>query len=199
MPRPDVQVMQTNIAAVYALALRSDISAGKRWYPMAHAIVCEWAEFHGRSIANVASIIAAISPQCAWERNLIIADDVLNHRPASIGGAIHSFLRIAERMRDDRSGNPAAYFKIGCKVLSFAANLAGNFDIVTVDTHGAQIALNDPAGNLRVDTWTRYEPVARAYVQAAHALKVKPAHLQAITWLTWKRLYPHKQNQRRAF
>lgn len=191
--------MRHNIMSVYRVATREDISQGLAWYPRAHAIIREWADTFDRPIANVACVVAALSPQMEWKRNLIIAADVLAGDPPSIGGSIQRFVRIAERIRDDRATDTANYFLQGCKVRSFAANLAGNFDLVTVDTHGAQIAAGSPLANLRVDTWRRYEPVARAYVDAATLARIRPSELQAITWLTWKRLYPHKQNQRREF
>lgn len=182
--------MRHNILAVYRQSTREDITQGLTWYPRAHAIITEWAGTFERSIANVACVVAALSPQCAWNRNIIIAADILAGNPPSIGGAIHSFVRIAERIRDDRATQLDGYFKVACKVRSFAANLAGNLDVVTVDTHGAQIAAGSPRANLRVDRWRRYEPVASAYVDAAHYAGIRPSELQAITWLTWKRLYP---------
>lgn len=179
-----------NIVAVYRLATTDERTRGAQWYPLAHHIVLEWADTFGRSIANVACVIAALSPQIEWTRNLVIADDLLHGNPPSIGGVILRSVRIAERIRDDHATDTASYFKQGCKVRSFAANLAGNLNVVTVDTHGAQIAAGSPTSNLRVDTWRRYEPVASAYVEASRRLQIKPSELQAITWLTWKRLYP---------
>ena len=188
--RPTTDAMVANIAGVFSQASADERSRGERWYPLAHAIVCEWADSYGRSIANVASIIAAISPQCEWSRNLIIADDVLAGRAPSIGGALQANLRNAERIRDERLPNTLTVFKVGCKVANFAVNLAGDYvNAVTVDTHAAQIAAGSPAANLRVGTWAQYEPVASAYKLAAGRLGIEPATLQAITWVTWKRLY----------
>lgn len=193
--------MVQNIAHVYSLATDSERLDGAAWYPNAHSIVVEWADFYGRSIANVACIVAALSPQVEWSRNLIIAEDILRGWQPSIGGSILRFVRTAERIRDERATDTEHYFAQGCKVRSFAANLAGNWQIVTVDTHGAQIAAGDPAANLRVDTWKRYEPVARAYVDAATRIRIEPATLQATVWLAWKRLYPasRKRNIRRRW
>lgn len=204
--RPTALQMVNNIATVFEQSFESEREDGRLWYPRAHKIVCDWAETFERSIANVACVVAALSPQCEWERNLIIADDILRGDQPSIGGAIHSFVRIAERVRDDRAWGLRPYFKQGCKVQSFAANLAGNYDIVTVDTHACEIAVGSLDGRVRVDKWQTYGPVALAYVDAAHALDcdLKPAELQAITWLTWKRLHPrtekiqHRSKQTRA-
>jgi hypothetical protein len=187
--------MMTNIAAVFQQSTEDEKQRGSDWYPLAHGIVVEWADTFGRSIANVACVVAALSPQVEWSRNLIIADDVLHGHKPSIGSYIRSNLVKAERIRDDNATDTAEYFAQGCKVRSFAANLAGNFDVVTVDTHAGQIAANDPTANVRVDTWKRYEPVASAYVDAADRLHVLPSTLQAVTWLTWKRLYPPQRKR----
>ena len=187
---PTHTAMVHNITSVYRLATSQEHANGIDWYPNAHRIVCEWAETFERSIANVACVVAALSPQMEWKRNLVIAADILAGNPPSIGGSIHRFVSIAERIRDDRATDTAPYFINGCKVRSFAANLAGSLSTVTVDTHGAQIAAGCPTANLRVDIWRRYEPVARAYVDAAKRAHVRPSELQAVTWLVWKRLYP---------
>jgi hypothetical protein len=193
--------MVDNIIGVYRQATQDERNRGAQWYPLAHEIVIEWATHFDRSIANVACVIAALSPQVEWSRNLIIADDVLHGNVPSIGSYIRSNLVKAERIRDDNATDTADYFLQGCKVRCFAANLAGNYDLVTVDTHAGQIAANNPAANVRVDTWRRYEPVSSAYLAAAKRLRIKPATLQAITWLTWKRLYPagSKRNLRRRW
>jgi hypothetical protein len=184
-----------NILDVYDRATVDEQTRGAKWYPLAHGIVVEWAETFGRSIANVACIVAAISPQVEWSRNLIIADDVLHGNPPSIGGAIQSFVRTAERIRDDNATQLDGYFKVGCKVRSFAANLAGDYTVATIDTHAAQIAAGNPKANLRVDTWKRYEPVASAYVDAAKEIGIHPATVQAVTWLAWKRLFPPERKR----
>ena len=194
--KPSHTAMVRNILAVYRSANTDDIERGSKWYPLAHGIVTEWADTFGRSIANVASVIAAISPQCEWNRNLVIADDLLHHNPPSIGGALQVNLRKAEQIRDENLPNTLTVFKVGCKVANFAANLAGDWtNAVTVDTHAAQIAAGSVALNLKVGTWKQYEPVARAYQDAARRVNLEPAILQAIVWVTWKRLYPAAQKR----
>lgn len=181
--------MVRNILSLYRLSTNEDVERGASWYPNNTALLREWAAHFKRPLANVACIVAAVSVQCEWSRNLIIADDILHGHPPSIGGAIRRFVDVAERIRDDRATDTADYFKQGPKVRSFAANLAGNYEVVTVDTHAAQIAAGCPTKDIRVDTWKRYEPVARAYVDAAHTAGLPPAYLQGITWHTWKRTY----------
>ena len=202
MSRPTHAAMVRAILAVYAQAEQADLDDGRTWYPRAHALVVQWAETFGRSIANVASVVAALSPQVDWSSNLVIAADVLHGNPPSLNGYIRTNLAKACTIRDEHLPNTLSVFKQGCKVANFAANLAGNWTTaVTVDTHAAQVAAGSPLANLRVDTWLRYEPVHAAYCAAARRVGMPPAFLQAITWHTWKRLYPRdrKRNIRRQW
>lgn len=182
------QHMRDNIAHVYSLATREDIARGSQWYPLAHNIVTEWADTFGRSIANVACIVSALSPQNEWSRNLLQASDILQGNAPAIGGILAN-IRKAQAIRDDNATDTLAYFPTGFKVRAFACNLAGDSAIVTVDTHALQIAASDPIARLTIRSWSQYADIAGAYVDTARKLGLEPATLQAITWVTWKRLY----------
>jgi len=182
--------MVGNIRAVYARATATEREDGRSWYPRAHAIMCEWSETYGYSIATVACVTAALSPQVEWTRNVIMADDILAGRPPSIGGYLRTNRDKAERVRDERLSNLTTVFKGGPKVNNFAANLAGDYyNAVTIDAHAAQIALDEPTYNAGL-SWAKYAVFATAYFQAARELGMAPAELQATVWLTWKRMYP---------
>ncbi len=182
---------------VYAKAEPAEITAGVGWYPNANAIVREWAGHYRYTVDTTAGVVAALSPQLEWERNLIIADDVLAGRNPSIGGVLHSNLRKAEIIRDsDWKSSKATIgarmleiFPGGPKVNNFACNLAGDLSYVTVDTHAAQAGLNDPLAVVRL-AWTQYRIFAACYTRAAEKAGRTPAEFQAIVWCVWKRLYP---------
>jgi hypothetical protein len=185
-----------NLLKVCRKAEPEDISAGVDWYPKAQAIVREWTSHYRYSVDTVACVTAALSPQLEWTRNLIIADDVLAGRYPSIGGVLHSNLRKAEQLRDtdwktDRltiGPRMLEVFPGGPKVNSFAYNLAGDMNIVTVDTHAVQAALNDPLITLGIP-WTPYRIFGECYAVAARKVDRQPAEFQAIVWYIWKRLY----------
>lgn len=166
----------------------ADTAEGADWYPQAHRIMLEWADHYGYSIATVACVTSALSPQCSWPRNLIIADDILANRVPSIG-ALKANVTKATAIRDARASTTLGYFKSAPKVASFAANLMGDYSLVTVDTHMIQAALADVEVVLGLK-WSAYEAFATAYVNAAHAVDVEPAIFQAVLWHTWKRLFP---------
>jgi len=181
--------MIRNLSLLYRARTPQDDALGRAWYPNAHRIVTDWSDSYQLPIATVASVIAAISPQCVWERNLILADDVLAERAPSVYGALPANLAKAQRIRANRATDITAYFKSGPKVSSFACNLAGDWDIVTVDTHAAQAALNDVESTVSLKP-TVYADFAEAYRHAAWGLDILPAHFQATIWHMWKRLYP---------
>ena len=187
--------IQRNLLRLYREKSKADNTLGRAWYPKAHNIVCEWADTYGYSIATVACVIAAISPQCSWDRNLIIADDVLAGRAVSIGGALNANLTKARRILADRSGQITPYFPYGPKVASFACNLAGDYQEATIDTHAMQAGLNDVQATYTLK-WRPYAVFAQCYVNAAKVIGIDPATFQAIIWHIWKRKYPHGTKQK---
>jgi hypothetical protein len=208
--------MTDNLRRGYRAVTDSDRELGLAWYPEAQRITREWASHYRYSVETVACIIAAISPQVEWTRNLVIADDVLARRMPSVGGVIHTNLRKAEALRDsdyrsDLRDNDGALlwgldlrmleqFKAGPKVLNFARNLSGNMDAITIDTHAFQCALNDPLST-QIPRATIYPHIAECYRRVADEVGLAPAIFQAILWHYWKRLYPRvwKQQNRRQW
>jgi hypothetical protein len=193
--------MARNIAHVYSLATEKERSDGRAWYPTANGIMREWSRTYGRTVANVAALTAALSPQLRWEINLIAAADVLAGATDPSQPVIGANWRKARRIADERLESVLNKYPYGPKVTSFAANLAGDYSAVTVDTHASQIALGSPTANGRLNTFKDYAPYVAAYTLAASHLNLNPSELQAITWLTWKRMYPaaDKRTLRRAW
>jgi len=191
----EIPRMTSNLRQLYRRhATVADRDTGLMWYPKAHRIVCDWAHTYDRSITNVACVIAAVSPQIDWPRNLIVADDILAGRSPSVGGCLPANVCKAERVRDERVSTLLDIFPHGPKVNHFARNLAGDFSVVTVDSHGLQAALDDVL-SIRTLRWSAYTAVASAYIRAAAQLALQPADLQAIIWVTWKRLHPTAQKR----
>ena len=70
---PHHRTMVANLKRLYRRSTAEDRYAGVQWYPSARRIVREWATHYHYHDSTVACVIAAISPQCPWERNLVIA------------------------------------------------------------------------------------------------------------------------------
>lgn len=194
---PTQETMVANILRTYNRALPGDVATGLEWYPEANRIMREWSHSTGRSVANVAAVTAALSPQLRWERNLILADDLIHGREPSINGVIRTNWDKASALYTWQLEDTRFVFKQGPKVHNFSHNLEGDYSYVTVDTHAAEIAAGMPLAGMSVGTEARYNKVVQAYRAAGQESGLSPAMIQAVTWVTWKRMYPHKQSERR--
>jgi hypothetical protein len=181
--------MRRNLTTVYRRVTPADRDAGLAWYPHARDIVRSFATAYGIHDATVACVIAALSPQCEWSRNIVVAEDLLAGRGPSIGGPLLANITKAQRIINDRAIDTVAYFKAGPKVFHFARNLMGDASAITVDTHAAQCAIADPAQAIGL-TWPHYDRIATAFRDVANRQELAPCDLQAVLWVTWKRLYP---------
>ena len=181
-----------NLVTLYTHSSQHAHEQGSAWYPEARRIVREWSESYLLPVECVAMVVAAISPQCEWPRNLIIADDVLAGRAQSVGGALHRNVAKARTLRDradNRLDVMMSFFPHGPKVNSFAHNLAGFDNVVTVDTHAIQAAFDDVRVNVTL-AWTPYRIIAESYAETARHVGIAPATLQATIWHAWKERYP---------
>lgn len=207
MPRcqfdPRRDEIKRNLITLYHRAQPIDVEDGEFWYRTAQRIVTEWASTYRLHDATVACVVAAISPQCEWSRNLIIADDILAGREPSIGGALYACIRKAESLRDSVGSillesvehRMRLSFPCGPKVNNFARNLAGDMNAVTIDGHACQAGLNDPTADYRLG-WYPYSVFADCYRETAIKVGRSPAVFQAILWHTWKALYPRMVKNR---
>ena len=66
-----------NIVAKFTLATTAEVVAGSRWYTESYAIARRIANLHDLSPVRVAAVIAALSPNNRWERNIEDAENVI--------------------------------------------------------------------------------------------------------------------------
>lgn len=181
-----------NLSNLYRLSNADDIDLGLAWYPTARVTVHAWAKHFDVSPLTVACVIAAVSPQCVWMRNLELAYDVLAERSLSPGFALHGFVAKARVLRQltvqDVGEAMRTAFSGGFKVNAFARNLSGDNDVVTVDGPAAQAAVN-AITRVRTDRLFIYNTIAYAYMDTAFAHGIVACDFQAILWHTWKRRY----------
>lgn len=155
----------------------------------------DWAEFYSVPLAVAANVTAALSPQCEWKRNLIVADEVLSGRDvASVThGPLPANVVKACAIRDARILEVSSVFKSAPKVESFAANLAGEYHYaVTIDAHAIEATWADASltESSRRATWPQYLLYATYYAEAARMAREVPAFFQAVVWVVWKRENP---------
>ena len=196
----------TSILGTYHLANDQERSDGKQWYAQAHQAALSLSGPFACGVVTSAGVIAALSPNNKWERNLKDAQTLLDTFK-TLGAYAASQVRVSTF--DNNKAKALAILKLqsptvadvstvlnGLKIMAFYRCILGDSQVVCVDGHAYSIW----AGELITTTKTPkinprlYARIAADYTQAAQLIstphnRIKPAELQAITWLTHKRLF----------
>lgn len=147
-------------------------AAGAAWYPSEAGWIAAAAQRAGAPVWNATAAYAALSPRLQLGRNRIALVAMLEGQRPS--GVFTNSVNTAKRCLLD-GGLPS-----GPKVHSFARNLLGDSEAVTVDVW-AMKAAGFPGAS--PGTAKRYATIARTYQGAAKRLGIEPRTLQAATWL----------------
>ena len=193
-----------NILAVYDLATTGERREGMEWYNRANRVAADIASEHGISLETAAGVIAALSPNNRWERNVVDAENVI--RAYSIGGAEE-----AERVKVCTYGKMRtkaiqileatsivdhASILNGRKITAFYECIIGRQDAVCIDGHAYSIWFGDRLTMKQVPNIGKklYAEIVSDYVEAARILSedgtsVTAFEVQAVTWCAWRRLH----------
>ena len=175
--------LTARILRLYDATDETTRTLGLAWYADANAECVKLAEEFGIRVAQAIGIVAALSPNMRWERNIIAAEEFLRGSrsityPANVAKA--------ERILAD---NDPLDVLGGNKVRSFYVNIlsSGNDESVTVDGHAfnAALGIRQPIAKAIV-TDRRYRIIAKAYRNAATKRGITPPAMQAIVWLAWR-------------
>jgi len=172
-----------NIIAVWEEASIAQHESGMGWYDEAHEIA---RDISGDIAWKGAGVLAALSPNKAWNMNIILA------RRAFRDGQASGSMGVACAKADQILGGaePLSVMGNGLKTRNFYLNILNPSDPfpVTIDRHAYDVALGvRNAENKRLSlTQKRYDAFARVYREAAHTLGVLPQQVQAVTWETWR-------------
>lgn len=154
--------------------------AGEYWYADARKYVTDLAQIGGLTTRQVAGIVAALSPQTTWERNLAGAVAVVAAKRGKRGmpraSLYDSNSRKAWKIASGRV-QPEDVLG-GPKVIPFYKNLTGDESEVTVDTW-----IWKGAGMGKTLTAARHRAIVRAYRVVARRMRLTPAQVQAIDWV----------------
>jgi len=186
-----------NILKTYRKATHSDIASGVEWYDRAKREAKGISKELGLPIATVVGVMAALSPNNRWERN--VKDTYVMCKAFVEGYDIEDFKvstynamkQKAWSILEDRlsvDGDILSRLN-GQKIRSFYSNIIG-LDEVTVDGHALNIARGYREGLTSDKTnigKKLYKELQEAYVKAAKRAGVAPHEMQAITWTVWKR------------
>ena len=196
-----------NILAVFALATAGELQEGREWYHRANRVSAEIASAHGISLETAAGVIAALSPNNRWERNIVDAENII--RAYSIGGADEAQnVKVCTygKMKDKAIAILEAPHHLhhedilnGRKITAFYLCIIGCKDSCCIDGHAYSIWFGDRLTMKQVPNIGKklYAEICSDYVEAAAILRgtgsrfsdLTAYEVQAITWVTWRRLH----------
>lgn len=191
----DHERMIHNITSVYRDADETQHAEGLLWYPNAQKAAHDIAIKYDIAVYLVVAVIAALSPNNKWSRNVTNADALIG---AFIRGdgidsvKVSTYHKMKAKAWDILAARPdydgAKKMLKGQKITSFFMDIMGEFN-VTIDGHarniayGERVGLTDDRTNIGV---REYRALQAAYEEAARRLGLMPYQLQAITWRVWR-------------
>ncbi|ATN94077.1 N-glycosylase [Mycobacterium phage Kumao] len=185
-----VEEMAIRISTLWESAEQWMRNAGASWYVDAHTWAERTADETGHTVEQVAAVIAAYSPRTRWIDNLLDADNLLRGKDKRNGVMAENHKRALRILASDnpvyalRGTNPEKL--TAPKIWSFAQNILGNGNAVTVDIWAARAALGDVTTEQAEQTlsWAgAYERISDAYRKAAANAGVAPSTMQAAVWI----------------
>ena len=191
----DHERMMYNITCVYRDADEDQHAEGLLWYEQAKREAYHIAMKHDVPVYITVAVIAALSPNNKWARNLVNADALIGafvNGDGLLSVKVSTYHKMKQKAWDILMARPSyngakAMLK-GQKITSFFCDIMGEFN-VTIDGHarniayGERIGLTDARTNLGV---REYRALQAAYEAAARRVGLMPYQLQAITWRVWR-------------
>ena len=203
MSYSELSVNAREIVARFTLATTQEVELGLAWYPSAAAICTRMDNKYGVPFDVVAAVIAALSPNVKWEDNVIAAELMLKVYAA--GGSDDDLNAITMRAYGQnqelatkilRAGDPSLL--TGPKRKEFYnCIIYPLMNDVCIDTHAYSVWLGQRvtvhkvpnlAGKLRQTIKQDYRD-ATAFINGELDEQYTAATIQAVTWVTHKRIH----------
>lgn len=172
-----------NILSVFDSAALGDLASGMFWYADAHALANELSP---GDVWRGAGVIAAFSPVCPWDRNVMLAREAF--RTGNATGHTKAMCGQAQRILD---GEHTLDVLNGDKVRAFASAIAtnGKSDVATIDRHAYDIAMGKVFADKERKIGRRvFREMSAAYNEAARLRSIETAEMQAVTWVVWRKM-----------
>ena len=195
------------IVAKFTLATSQEVQLGCDWYPSALSIAARIGEKYDVSAQTVAGVIAALSPNNRWERNIIDAENIIKCWAA--GGTRSDLLAVKVctygKMKEKAIDILTTPIGVNIKETLKGKKIVEFFNCITnpllndvcIDGHaysvwfGQRLTMKEvpPIGvKLRAQIKTDYRD-ATAFINEELSEHFTPADIQAITWVTHKRIH----------
>ena len=193
-----------NIVAKFTLATTVEVQQGTQWYKNAAAIAERIGKMHNLSIFRVAAVIAALSPNNKWERNVQDAENMIT---AYSHGNMWDAFRVpcctytANKKKAIKIlfAGSEQYEEIlnGPKVIEFYHCITNSFDDVCIDGHAYSIWFGERLTMKEVPNIGKKlrERIKEDYMNATSFINEElnvsftASEIQAITWVCHKRIY----------
>jgi hypothetical protein len=197
-------IVTKNILACFYAATATDIVDGTSWYPVALKYCQAIANESGLSVAKVAAVVAAISPNNKWEKNIKDAENLcLTYVTEGKDAAevikvstygVNKAKAIAILEGDDTQENHLNILN-GQKVKAFYLNIMGDPDVVTVDGHAYSVWVGKyiPTTQTPAIGVAMHKQISSSYVKAKTLINKQlgtsytASEIQAITWIVHKK------------
>ena len=194
-----------NIVAKFTLATTAEVVAGQRWYTESYAIAKRIAKLHDLSPVRVSAVIAALSPNNRWERNIQDAENVIT---AFVHGNDQDVLEVKCCTYTANKLKALAILKSesldyedilkGPKVIEFFHCISDHSsDDVCIDGHaysiwfGSRLTMKEVPNigkSLRYQIKQDYKE-ATDFINAELGVDYLTSQIQAITWVCHRRIY----------
>ena len=191
----DHERMIHNIISVYRDADATQYNEGLVWYDDAQKAAYLIALKYDVPVYIVAAVIAALSPNNKWSRNVVNADALIGafiRGDGLLSVKVSTYNAMKQKAWDILAARPdydgAKRMLKGQKITSFFMDIMGEFN-VTIDGHARNIAYGERVGltDDRTNIGKKeYRALQAAYEAAAERLGLMPYQLQAITWRVWR-------------
>jgi hypothetical protein len=180
------------ILRTYHAATPEEMAEGMTWYRTAAQEIRRRLVPLGVTFRQACGIVAALSPQTPWARNILYAERCCRGENTPATGDRR---RLAESIRD--GADPVKVVK-GLKTGEFLACLLDQrTDRVCIDGHAYSIWVGRRIETSKVPTLraSDHAIIREDYQSAAYAAGVRPHQMQAITWLAWRRLHAVRRDR----
>jgi hypothetical protein len=172
-----------NILGVYARATTSQRADGANWYREVGGQTVALAVRNDVSFETAAVVVAHLSAGTDWSINLTAASDVLAGRTMDSAPYLRWWDSVKRALAAIDASDPWSTFGSPAKTFSFAHNILGHSDYVTIDRWALRIATGDYTLSTLSSRKGAYEAMARCYRLAAKRAGISPSAMQAITWV----------------
>lgn len=207
--------MRTSIIGTFFLASPTEVQEGKHWYRNAARIAEQLSDSYNISMAQAVGIIAALSPQNPWERNVRDAYNVcetftIDGKDAALSVKCGTFgvnkRKAIAILESDGLSNAIADILKGQKVVAFYRSILGDCHAVCVDGHAYSIWLGERVSTSDTPSITPklYKQIADDYRESTAKINsilgtsYIPAQVQAITWVVHRNLYQGVRKRKAA-